>query len=100
EVVGPRRVAQQGSNLVARLRHLAQQVAVLRISAGLEGFEELAARSVALYELHNRQDVGVIGGDADGAVAGGLVAADVIPRQALKTGSAGQGDHPLLARDI
>ncbi len=98
-VVGPGGIAEKRGDFVARLHQAGKNFLVLGIGAGVEGEGDAAAQGIAFGEGEDGQGVGIIGGDVNLAVGAGLVAVDVILRQAVEFGGIGL-DHFLAVGNI
>jgi hypothetical protein len=73
-IVGPRGIPEQGRYLIARLHHLHEQIAILRIGPVVELIVQAPTQFRVLAKLQHRKNVWVVGRDHDLAVCAGLVA--------------------------
>jgi len=78
------RSSQQGGDLVARLHHLHQQIAILRIRPVVELFIQTPAQLRVITELQYWENVRIVGRDDDLAIGPRLVSINVILRQSLE----------------
>ncbi len=99
-IVGPRGIPEQGRYLIARLHHLHEQVAILRIGPIVELVVKTPPQFGVLAELQHRENVGIVGRDHDLAVSAGLMAIDVILRQPIQFSGTGDFHAPLVIGNV
>ena len=79
-VICPGGVADQCRDLIARLHHVPEHIAVLGVSSGSERFPQTPAESIALGESQCRENIWIVGRDVDFPVRAGFVLVNVILR--------------------